>query len=251
MESSSQVPSEVRQRTIFGHTLYSTHLQENRTVKVVLPPGYESYRNLPVVYCHDGGEFLTHGRIATLATKMVTDGELNPIVIVAAHVNKAHRNDDYAITGNRNDAYNRFIVEELLPFVEQTYPVSQDASARFMAGVSLGAHASMVLHLRYPDLFSQLLLFSGAFYNELMTAMRDFGPLSLLHAWMLAGRNETAVDTQMGAVNFYELNHNAHGLLIERGAHIDYLEDEGTHIWGFWQRHIPDALAWLQRRLDA
>lgn len=236
-------------RTILSHTLYSTHLAENRTIKLVLPAHPAGHEPLPVIYCHDGGEFLTHGRLATLATSLIQQGNIRPMAIVAISVNKAMRTADYAPDGPRNAAYNRFVVEECLPWVEQHAPVARDARRRFMAGVSLGATASMTLHLQHPALFSQLLLFSGAFYDEALERIQTVPFLDDLHAWMLVGSAETNVVTPRGHYNFYRLNQRAHALLTDRLADVAYMEAHGNHVWGFWQKYIPDALQWVEARL--
>jgi S-formylglutathione hydrolase FrmB len=38
-------------------------------------------------------------------------------------------------------------------------------------------------------------------------------------------------------------------LLRIRGAKVRYEEAPGTHIWGFWQRQIPNALEWVNTQL--
>jgi enterochelin esterase-like enzyme len=236
-------------RVIEGHELFSTHLREGRTIKVYLPPGYSSDVRYPVLYCHDGGEFFTHGRIATIANQLIMEGKLRPLVIVGIAVQKVTRTDDYAIEGNRHDAYLRFVADECVPFVEDRYSVHRDSPHRFMAGISLGAVASLSLYLRDPEMFSRLLLFSGAYYEAVQETLRAHPSFAGLRAWMVVGRQETAVETAMGTYDFYHANHAVRDLLRVRGAEIDYHEDDGTHIWGFWQKQLPGALAWLNRQL--
>ncbi|MCL6593750.1 MAG: esterase family protein [Alicyclobacillus sp.] len=228
-----------------AHQLYSVHLQEERTVKVYLPPGFRRDEVYPILYCHDGLEFFTHGRIATLANRMIAERKLQPLLIAGLAVNKALRTDDYAADGARSHAYRRFVAEECVPWVEAHYPVATGARCRFLAGVSLGAAASLLLHLEYPQVFQDLLLFSGAFYESAQAAVQvDQAPLPL-RAWMVVGRQETAVATGQGEYDFLAANRKMYQALLRRGAQVDYREAEGTHIWGFWQREVPAALAWL------
>jgi len=69
--------------------------------------------------------------------------------------------------------------------------------------------------------------------------------LSHLHAWMLAGTAETAVVTDSGIHNFLAANRTMRSSLVQRSAQVLYTEAEGTHLWGFWQSHIPAALSWF------
>ncbi|MCL6631381.1 MAG: esterase family protein [Alicyclobacillus herbarius] len=238
------------QRVIESHEIYSSHLCEDRTIKVCLPPGYSREEAYPVLFCHDGNEFITHGRIATIACERMTSGELSPLVIVCMAMNKRLRSADYDISGDRHEAYSRFVLEECIPYIEEEYAIAPDKGKWFMAGISLGAAASLSIHLQRPDVFSQLLLFSGAFYPPLQAKVAETHDLSKLAGYMLVGRQETAVETkEHGTLNFYEFNRQMHTLLTERGAVMNYHEADGTHIWGFWQKHLPEALAWLEQRL--
>lgn len=237
-------------RVIEAHTVYSSHLSEERTLKVYLPPGYNPKQKYPVLYCHDGLEFFTHGRIATLANQLISEGKLRPLFIVGIAVQMRTRSDDYAMTGSRHAEYVKFVAEECVPFIESHYAVDTDTPKRFMAGISLGATASLSLHLQYPELFNQLLLFSGAFYDDVRQVVRVIPRVSDLHAYMVVGQQETAVETPHGTYDFYQFNHSMRDVLHVRGAKLDYHEAAGTHIWGFWQQQIPSALTWLQKQIS-
>lgn len=237
-------------RTMESHTLYSAHLEEDRTIKVYLPPDYNPHnRRYPVLYTHDGGEFYTHGRLATIATERILAGQLPPLIIVGLAVNMKTRVDDYSPDGHRHQAYLRFITDECRPFIAERYAVRVDKADQWMAGISLGAAASLSIHLTYPSLFSNLLLFSGAYNESLEARVRETADLSELSAFMVVGTDETAVQTDRGVFNFYEINHTMRNLLRVRGADIDYEEAAGKHLWGFWQGQLPRALDWLATRL--
>lgn len=231
-------------RVVEAHSLYSTHLGEERTIKVCLPPEYDPSQSYRVIYCQDGNEFFTHGRIATIANRMVAEGELDPLLIVGIAVNRTHRTDDYAVGGKRSEAYRKFVVEECIPFVENRYPV--DPGRRILAGVSLGAAASLNLALHDTAAFPWLLLFSGAFYPRAQNMAMSCSSLSDLSCFMLVGHQETALETDTGTHNFYQLSLQMRDILTAGGAKVTYLEADGEHLWGFWQSHLPDALRFVQ-----
>jgi len=239
-------------RTIVAHTLQSAHLAEERTLKVYLPPGYDEQgsAHFPVVYCHDGLEFFTHGRIATICNQMILEGKIQPIIVVGIAVQMSTRTADYAPEGARHLAYTRFVVEECLPLVESVYRVEADTAHRWMAGISLGAAASLSIHLQHPDLFRRLLLFSGAFYETITELIRDQHSLAELQSYMVVGRQETAVKTAAGPYDIYRANQTMRALLEERGASLAYKEADGTHIWGFWQRELAAALYFMDSRIS-
>lgn len=248
-ESSSQ---SYTRRVIEAHTIQSSHLNEERTMKVFLPPGYEedSSRLYPVMYCHDGLEFFTHGRIATIATQMMGEGKLSPIIIVGIAVQLSTRVEDYSPNGGRHEAYTKFVTEECMPFIEERYRVLGDLRNRWMAGISLGAAATLSMQMQRPDLFHQLLLFSGAFYEYSQQTVELTASMEDVTAYMIVGEQETEVKTSMGPYDFLALNRSMRELLEDRGANLSYREAEGTHIWGFWQRELPAALAFVQQTMS-
>jgi enterochelin esterase-like enzyme len=237
-------------RKIEAHNLYSSHLSEERTVKVYLPPGYNPDQLYPVMYCHDGLEFFTHGRIATLANQLIAEGRLSPIVIVGIAVQKSTRTEDYSVDGSRHEAYCRFVLDECMPLIESHYAVGKTTDMRWMAGISLGAAVTLSISLNHPDKFNQLVLFSGAFYENVRALVKERPSLSDLSAYMVVGEQETAVEIPSGVYDFYRANQVMRDLLRIRGAKVRYEEAPGTHIWGFWQRQIPNALEWVNAQLN-
>lgn len=239
-------------RKIEAHNLYSSHLSEDRTIKVYLPPGYNPDENVyPVMYCHDGLEFFTHGRIATLANQLMAEQKLGPIIIVGIAVQMSTRRDDYDPSGRRHKAYSQFVLDECMPFVEQQYAVDGNRESRFMAGISLGAATTLSMYVQRPNRFRKVLLFSGAFYEQVQKLVEDEEDLSALSAYMVVGQQETAVETPNGEIDIYHLNHNMRDTLEQRHANVSYSEASGKHIWGFWQSQIPSSLEWVNAQLNS
>ncbi|GMA63220.1 alpha/beta hydrolase-fold protein [Alicyclobacillus fastidiosus] len=236
-----------QQRKIESHTLYSQNLNEERTIKVFVPHSYKSDSPLPIVYCHDGLEFFTHGRVATIANELMTSGEIPPFLIAGIAVNLDERRNDYAMDGARHEAYQHFVVDECMPMLDDLYAV--DPNARMMAGISLGAVASLSFMLAYPQYFHTLILFSGAYFPPVQRRIDEEPDLSRLAAYMFIGDEEREAKTPSGIYNFYEYNEAMRDILIDRGAEVDYHVGPGNHIWGVWQKQIPDALRWLGRHI--
>ena len=231
-------------RTIEGHTLFSSDLNEERFVKVFLPLNYDDQQAYPILYCHDGNEFFTHGRIATIATRMMEEGQLAPFLIAGIAVSAKHRTEDYSLYGARNDQYVPFVGEQCIPFVESRYQIIKEE--RYMAGISLGAVVTLLLHERYPDLFSRLLLFSTAFKDGVLKWLLQAEFSSDTRSYMLIGTEENAAKTPHGIFDFLTTNRAALKILQQKGISVTYEEEPGSHIWGFWQEHLPKALVWLQ-----
>ncbi|MGG1876014.1 alpha/beta hydrolase-fold protein [Paenibacillus cisolokensis] len=232
-------------RTIVKEVIHSRRLQEDRTLRIYLPPGYNEVLSYPVVYCQDGEEFFNFGRIATWANQLILEEGYEPFIIVGVEVNTKVRTEEYAPFGSRFDAYLSCFAEEIIPFIEEKYPVRRDASERVLAGDSLGGSVSVHLALQYPELFTRVISLSGAFYEKSQSMISIHSDLSWLDVYMIVGLQEDSYATDTGVYNFVELNRTTRDLFEERGATVSYSEKDGRHIWGFWQKELPDALRYF------
>ncbi|MFD2371417.1 alpha/beta hydrolase [Brevibacillus sp. GCM10020057] len=234
--------SEYVKRTIIKEEVPSIHVDTPRSVKVYLPPGYNELLSYPVVYCQDGNDFFTMGRIATIANQLILEEGIEPFLIVGVSVERSKRTSEYSPVGSRNAAYKRFFIEELVPFIEERYPVRRDPASRVLAGDSLGGTVSLHLALERPDVFSQVLALSGAFFQPTLDALEQTDSLSWLDIWMVVGLDERAVETHMGTFDFVQWNRAAKTILTTKQATLSYREKPGNHVWGLWQKELPDGL---------
>ncbi|MBB3127914.1 enterochelin esterase-like enzyme [Paenibacillus rhizosphaerae] len=239
--------SKYLKRTIHKEQLESRFLNESRNLRVYLPPGYHEVVSYPVIYCQDGEEFFNFGRIATIANQLILDDLAEPFIVVGVEVDTAVRTEEYAPFGSRFEAYTRCFAEEIIPFIEQKYPVRQDPEQRVLAGDSLGGCVSLHLAMNYPELFHRIISLSGAYYTDTQEIVADNDDLSWLDVYMIVGLQETHFESDLGVYNFVEINRSMKELLLDRGATVQYTEKDGKHIWGFWQKELPDALLYFFR----
>src|SRR5918994_1809911 len=98
----------------------SQFLEHDRDVLVWLPPGYETPADrYPVLYMHDGQNLFEpdtafqkgeHWRLGETAAALITDGTIEPLIIVGIYNTGDHRKDEYTPTrdprlggGDRDD----------------------------------------------------------------------------------------------------------------------------------------------------
>lgn len=234
--------SSIYKRVLVKHSVPSAYLHESRDITVYLPPGYREDASYPVLYGQDGLELFNFGRAATTANQLILEQKVEPFLIVGVHVNLPNRTADYSPDGERFGAYCRFFAEELVPFIEATYPVRADATNRVLVGDSLGATVSLHLALDYASLFGKVICLSGAFFQPTVERIRRESDLSRLAVYQLIGTLETEVKTDRGVFDFLAANRATRRELEQKHASLTYRESEGKHVWGFWQRELPDAL---------
>ncbi|MGD8191161.1 alpha/beta hydrolase [Brevibacillus ginsengisoli] len=229
-------------RTIIKEEVASSILQLNRSCKVYLPPGYNELLSYPVIYCQDGNEFFTMGRVATIANQLILEEDIQPMIIVGVSVDRSRRTSEYSATGELNSQYKRFFMEELIPYMEAHYPIRSNKESRVIAGDSLGGTVSLHLTLDHPEVFTNLISLSGAFFQPSLDRIQQEQDLSWLNMWMVVGLDETEVETSIGTFDFVDLNRRAKSTLEQANVRLDYRERTGRHVWGLWQSQLPNAI---------
>jgi enterochelin esterase-like enzyme len=235
-------PDGTAARKIVKTRLLSRHLGEERTLRIFVPPGRGPGRPGPVVCCQDGEQFFHFGRIVTAAQQLARQEARILPLIVGIDCDPERRTEEYAPSGRRFAAYCRFVTEEAIPFAERAFGAAPSPEERIAAGDSLGGTVSLHLALDHPELFRRVIAFSGAFLPDSLARAGRETRLDGLKVYQLVGTRETAVRTDRGTFDFLGLNRNMRMLLEERGAKVEYVEDEGDHRWGFWQAFTADAL---------
>lgn len=240
--------SDYVKRTIMKEEVPSNILGLTRSCKVYLPPGYNELLSYPVIYCQDGNEFFTMGRIATIANQLILEEDIQPMIIIGVSVDRSRRTSEYSATGELNEKYKRFFIEELIPYMEEQYPIRSTTESRVIAGDSLGGTVSLHLTLEHPELFTKLISLSGAFFDPSLERIEQENDLSWLNMWMVVGLDETEVETTIGTFDFVDINRRAKALLEKANVQLHYRERSGRHVWGLWQSQLPDAIRYFFAR---
>lgn len=232
----------VYKRKVVGDSLESSYLGRTMDLHIYLPPGHTEFSNYPILYTQDGQHFFMYGRIATIAQQLILEEGLNPFIIVGVDVNVQERNSEYSPLGKKNSAYRKFFLDELIPYIEQKYQPPTKGLQRILAGDSLGGTVSLDIALDRPELFQGIISLSGAFWDPTQKRIRETNPFPNFDMYMIIGEQETAIETHFGTMDFLQLNRQTRDLLLENQASLMYVEKPGQHIWGFWQKELPDIL---------
>lgn len=168
------------------HPAFRSRFVAPRNVEVWLPPGYERDRSAryPVLYVHDGQNVFDPATSYTgvdwgideTMTRLVAEHRVRPAIVVAIW-NTPARMAEYmpqkalppqaadsgfasGIPGFpavhdtlRSDAYLRFVVEELEPFIDSTYRTRTGPADTFIMGSSMGGLISAYAVAEYPQVF--------------------------------------------------------------------------------------------------
>ena len=162
-------------RTVY---YYSKVDESWRPLMVYTPAGYdESKQEYPVVYIqHGGGEdhrgWMEQGRTAQILDNLIAKGKAAPMIVVSANSNVRSRNGGmgggYSWQGMQT--FRSELLENVLPFVENTYRVKKDRKNRAMCGLSMGGGQSFYIGLRDPEVFANVGVFSTGMFGGISGA---------------------------------------------------------------------------------
>ncbi len=253
--------------TIDSFVITSRYLEKEMRVSVLLPEGYSTTIEYPVLYFvpYGGGGAVAVTRIVQGGSECVTafrSGMLVPLIIVGVphdasfliDSNPPHQEAIVAGIALHQGYYESFFLKELIPAVEQKYSTARDAENRYIGGYSSGGHAALRIGLTYPTLFSRVgghspTLFVGAFPNSELERflypdpecreVRD--PIDLALGADPADHTKFYIDT-----GSYDINRAGCELLFSRltqakvAAEIHFLS--GTHGISYLEEHMAEYL---------
>ncbi|MDA3942867.1 MAG: alpha/beta hydrolase-fold protein [Bacteroidetes bacterium] len=153
------------QKTGVVDSLYSQTLEESRKIYIQLPSGYkpEENKKYPVVFVLDGEIFLP----TVNDVQNYYSGGFTPEMVLVGISNDKNRlrdltsstiNTFYGMPFNQENGkaenFSKFIENELIPFIENKYPVT---NYRTLIGHSYGGLFAIYSLLKHPHLFANYL----------------------------------------------------------------------------------------------
>ncbi|MFP3598657.1 alpha/beta hydrolase-fold protein [Chryseobacterium sp. SIMBA_029] len=161
----------VKHGKIVDHTLYSEVTRGKRNFKVYLPPNYGTEK-LPVLYLYHGtGEDITgwekQGYIRNILDNLFAEKKAKEMIVVmdygvALNPEQEKKPDDYPRTVVSAKNLDKIVVQELIPYIENTYKTN---GKKAIAGLSRGSYQAMLIGANHPGLFSAIGSFSPVIYE--------------------------------------------------------------------------------------
>jgi S-formylglutathione hydrolase FrmB len=249
-------------------TLRTPAVAGDTRVRVLLPAGYAtSKRRYPVLYLLHGALNGEEAWTEQGDAEAITAGL--PLIVVMPDSGQGGGYTDWFNGGAGGPPqWERYHVDELIPFVDARYRTVARRGGRAIAGLSMGGFGAMSYAARHPDLFVAAAAFSGAVdtNNPLdiaVTGDAPFGPRATQeirwrarNPWDLAenlrglrlvvrtGDGEPVGDVVETVV--HQMNLAFHERLQRFG--ISHTWDDygaGTHSWPYWQRDLRATLPQL------
>lgn len=138
--------------------IHSELMQREMPYRVLLPQNFDKpSRRFPVLYLLHGlfGSFENWTTLADVQSLVPR----HQLIIVMPEGG----NGWYTDGEKPEDKYESFFLSELIPAIDRQYPTISAASARGIAGLSMGGYGAFKFALKFPTLFDFAASVSGAF----------------------------------------------------------------------------------------
>ena len=187
-----------------------------------------------------------------------------PLIVVMPDCERGWYTDAAAIP---TFAFETFILDDLLGFVDSTFPTRASRGGRAIAGLSMGGYGAFKLALKHPDIFCAAVSLSGALkITERISNVNEVRDREMRlifgeelrdseDVWKLAESVDPAIRPALwfdcGTEDFLiEHNRATHEHFQKLGIPHHYSERPGEHSWALWDAVIQEALGFVRAQLD-
>ena len=239
--------------------------------RVVVPDDYETKPTdrFSVIYLLHGltghyNDWTDSGNIIPLASK-------HNVIFVTPEGDDGWYTDNPA---KINDMYESYIIRELIPEIDKSFRTLPDRDHRIIAGLSMGGYGAVKYGLKFPEMFSLVGSFSGAFVtgkwgaavggNKMIGKSLDtvFGPLNSeirktndvfnLVSGVSADKTKNLPYLYLSCGDkdlFIKTNRELAALMNEKQIPNEFRSPAGGHTWNFWASQIRDFLDVVDNRI--
>ncbi len=239
---------QVAHGTVHIHKYRSKSLGVTRGLYVYTPPDYETSRNVryPVLYLlHGMGDtedaWTVVGRANFIVDNLLAKDKARPLVIVMTYGHTPSVPPDMRSIGNYG-AFEKDLIEDVIPYVQERYRVSRDQKDRAIAGLSMGGGQALTVGLGNLELFGWVGAFSSAVPRsqklDNLLAKAKVGNEKLLNLlWVGCGSKDFLFQANQKLIERLKADN------IQHVAHIT----DGGHEWRLWRRYLNELVPLLFR----
>ncbi len=241
-------------------TFKSKYLKKNTTFSIYIPSKASNKNPYPVLY-------ILHGAWGSYKdwpskTDVLKLAEKYKMIMVFPDGSQFGWYVDSPF--DEKSQYESFIIKELIPLIDKTFPTIKSKYARGIMGLSMGGHGAITLVEKYPDIFGSASSLSGILkltdHPEKWHITQKLGDYNKYpqnwaknSAYELASnlKNKNIFilfdcgkkDTKTGAI--FD-NRKFHKRLLQLNIPHIWREFPGTHSWKYWNTHLPQHLNFHQ-----
>ncbi|WP_156288903.1 alpha/beta hydrolase [Oceanobacillus salinisoli] len=236
----------VRKGKMINKEINSTYLNETKAIKIYQPESFSPLYKYNICIMQDGNDFFQMGRVATFSDRLHESEEITNTVFVGIHYkNRKDRRKKYHPNGEEFEAYTKFVVNEVIPLLDDLIPTLFLGKSRALMGDSLAGTFALATALKYPNTFGKVIMHSPYIDATMLKIVKETNAdLSSIDIYHTIGTKEDEAVLSDGKVeDLLTPNRKLNKLLTEKGASYTYHElEDGNHTWKYWQQDMPHTL---------
>jgi enterochelin esterase family protein len=215
-----------------------------RSLKIYKPAKFDSLTSLPSLYVNDGFKAIDFCSYINVLDNLIADNKINPVLVV--FVDFVEGDQDYFL--NKTEEYFTAVCNELVPFIDTKYNTSKQAKDRVLAGISAGAHISLLTALKKSDVFlnaaGQSPTTTEALFDAVNSASINKQTKKELKLYFDVGRFDL-VQSGIDNHSFLYANQLLRKEMKNSGInHIFNVFNDG-HQWANWRERIDEILIYF------
>jgi enterochelin esterase-like enzyme len=224
----------------------SRALERDCPITIYLPAQFRHTKSYSLLVVHDGGDFLQYAAAKVVLDNLIHSGDMAETIVAFLH--PKDRLVEYA----NSSQHARFLNHELLPRLENEFPLTRHRSSRVLLGASFGAIATLSAAYRSPRSYGSLVLMSGSFVFAGPGMDHGGGPVfdpvvQFINRYR--ERPRRVADRLFVSCGLYEPliipNRSIVPIFESTGMAVRYIEARDGHTWENWRDRLYDALSWV------
>jgi len=249
--------------------IHAPSLKRDVDIHIFLPQTLHHGMKLPLLVFNDGQDLLKMD-MTSMLSNLSKEGKISDFVLVGITCGERMQEygvanyPDYKGRGKRASIYSKWLIEQLIPWLESLYPILKHNNNNGIAGFSLGGLSALDITWNHPDVFSRCGAFSGSFWwrkkdlNDgytdsdriIHTRIKKSDKREGLQFWFQAGTDDERADrNQNGIIDAIDDTLDLIAALHCKGykPYYDttYFEMKGgRHDVPTWAEAMPYFLSW-------
>lgn len=231
--------------TVEDHEFRSDLLDNERTVTVYRPPGYDPDRvePYPLLVLFDRRAYLHLVPTPVILDNLIDAGKIPPLVaVLVGNVERSQELPCYA-------PFADFLAHELVPWIRKSHRVTSNPFHTVVAGSSYGGLAATFAAVQHPDVFGNVLSQSGSYWwkpaddpeHEWLTRQMVDQPTSETRFYLDIGLLESG-PTRDGGPSMLVTNRHVRDVLRAKDYDVTYRELNSGHDYVTWRGTLADGL---------
>lgn len=172
------------------------------------------------------------------------DSELTPRIFDAVDRDE----DEFTeLTGNE---FSEFVIQKVMPYVQNNYNSSTDVNDNCIAGASSGGLEAFYIAIENPEKFGiagvlspAFLLFNDVHWNTYLAGIKDFESETMPDIYMYNGKGDFDIELYEDTIAMYDRLSNSER---KYGGKVRMYEEEGAaHNEAYWRIVFAEMMSWF------